>query len=98
MTLFLRGDKMYGLYEPLKLDLEPIETVPCNELMHLQFQRMQHRLVVQAGTSVEDLPAFVSGQQMPKLSKEIPARRIAIFSDAAKEGTDNQGVGGWTLG
>ena len=97
-VLFLRGDKMYGLYDALGWDLEPADLVVCNDLMHQQFQRMMSRVMVQAGTSVEHLPAFISGQPLPKIQKELPARRIVLFSDAAKEGTTNPGLGGWVLG
>ena len=97
-ALFLRGDKMYGLYDALNRDLEPLAHVECNFLMHQQFHRMKNRLVVQAGSSIVDLPSFVSGKPMASVPKELPARRIAIFSDAAKEGTDKPGLGGWILG
>ena len=89
---------MYGLYGPLGAGLEPIELVKCSPLMHSQFQRFMHRLMVQSGISVELLPAFISGRPMAKVPTQIPARRIALYSDAAKEGTANPGLGGWTLG
>ena len=63
-----------------------------------QFNRLKNRLVVQAGSSVQDLPAFVSGRSMASVPKTLPARRIAIFSDAAKEGTEQPGLGGWIIG
>ena len=72
--------------------------VTCNELMAGQFSRMKHRLMVQAGSSVEQLPAFLSGAPLEKISHSVAARRIAIFSDAAKEGTDTPGLGGWIVG
>ena len=97
-VLFMRGDKMYGLYDPLGWDLEPIEMVPCNDLMHSQLHRMSSRILTQAGSSVADLPAFLSGAPLPKLRRQLPARRFAMFSDAAKEGTDMPGLGGWFLG
>ena len=98
MSLFLRGDKMYGLYDPLSVDRQPWELVLCNDLMHKQFHSWRTRLMAQAGTSVEQLPAFVSGQPLGKVPKELPARRLAIFSGAAKEDTDNPGLGGWIAG
>ena len=54
--------------------------------------------MVQAGSSVEHLPAFVSGQALPKVTHSVSARRFVIFSDAAKEGTDNPGLGEWVVG
>ena len=96
--LFLRGDKMYGLYEPLNWGLQPIEKVECNTLMDMQLESFKHRLAVQAGSSVENVQAFLSGQPMPKVQHSIAARRWAIFSDAAKEGTDQPGLGGWICG
>ena len=89
---------MYDLYDALGWDLEPADSVVCNDLMHQKFQRMMSRVMVQAGTSVEHLPAFISGQPLPKIQKELPARRIALFSDDAKAGTTNPGLGGWVLG
>ena len=55
-VLFLRGDKMYGLYTPLSMELEPIDTVCCNALMEQQFHRMSNRIVTQAVSSVEHVP------------------------------------------
>ena len=97
-VLFLRGDKMYGLYDALSLPLEPSDLVECTELMHKQFHRMSSRILTQAGSSVTQLPAFLSGAPMSKLPKQLPARRLALFSDAAKEGTECPGLGGWILG
>lgn len=97
-ALFLRGDKMYGLYDALNWDLDPLSKVVCNFLMIQQFNRLKNRLVVQAGSSVQDLPAFVSGRPLASVPKTLPARRIAIFSDAAKEGTEQPGLGGWITG
>ena len=37
-VLFLKGDKMYGLYDPLSQGLEPIETVNCSSLMWKRWQ------------------------------------------------------------
>ena len=97
-TLFLRGDKMYGLYEPLSRDLDPIELVQANSLMQKQLTRFKRRLAVQAGSSVSDLPAFLSGRPMPRVSETLSVRRLALFSDAAKEGTAHPGLGGWICG
>ena len=97
-VLFLKGDKMYGLYEPLSWNLEPIEAVHCTTLMWKQMARMRHRLMVQAGVSVIHLRAFLSGVQLPKVQHSIATRRFAAFSDAAKEGTDRPGLGGWFCG
>jgi site-specific DNA-cytosine methylase len=97
-VLFLRADKMYGLYDVLNQELEPMDLIPCNDLMQKQFHRMSQRVIVQAGSSVADLPAFVSGAPLPKVQKQVAARRWALFSDAAKEGTDKPGLGGWFLG
>ena len=52
---------MYGLYEPLKWNLEPIEVVKCSTLAELQLNRFKHRLTVQAGSSVQNVDAFISG-------------------------------------
>ena len=68
--------------------------VKCNTLMGAQFTRMTNRLMVQAGSSVKKLPAFLSGQPLQKVSKSLSARRFALFSDAAKEGTATPGLGG----
>ena len=97
-VLFMRGDKMYGLYGPLSSNLQPAEMVACNGLMEGQFNRMKHRPMVQAGSSVEQLPAFLSGAPLEKIAHSVAARRIAIFSDAAKEGTETPGLGGWIVG
>ena len=97
-VLFLRGDKMYGLYGPLNWSLEPIQHVDCSDLMQLQLNRFKHRLAVQAGSSVENVQTFLSGQPLPKVQHSIAARRWAIFSDAAKERTDRPGLGGWICG
>ena len=97
-VLFLRGDKMYGLYHPLSMGLEPIDTVCCTDLMWKQLARMKHRLMVQAGVSVINLQAFLSGAPLPKVQHSVAARRFAAFSDAAKEGTDRPGLGGWFCG
>ena len=35
---------------------------------------------------------------MAKVSHSIPVRRWAIFSDVAKEGTTDPGLGGWICG
>ena len=96
--LFLRGDKMYGLYEPLNWGLQPIEKVKCTPLMELQLQSFKHRLAAQAGSSVQNVQAYLSGQPLPKVQHAVAARRWAIFSDAAKEGTDEPGLGGWICG
>ena len=97
-VLFLRGDKMYGLYEPLNWALEPMEKVQLPQLAKLQLSRFKHRLSVQAGSSVEHTQAFLSGKPMAKINHSLPARRWAVFNDAAKEGTDAPGLGGWTCG
>ena len=97
-VLFLRGDKMYGLYDPLNYGLEPIEKVECNGLMEMQLHSFKQRLSVQAGSSVQNVQTFLSGQPMPKAEYTIAARRWAIFSDAAKEGTNEPGLGGWIHG
>ena len=97
-VLFLRGDKMYGLYEPLNCGLEPIERVKCTSLAALQLNRFKHRLTVQAGSTVQHVQAFLSGKPLPKVQHSVAARRWAIFSDAAKEGTDEPGLGGWIVG
>lgn len=97
-VLFLRGDKMYGLYQPLSLDLQLADLVKCSSLMYKQLSRMATRVVVQSGSSVVDLPAFTSGKPLPGVPRNVPARRWAIFGDAAKEGTANPGVGGWVAG
>ena len=77
-ALYLRGDKMYGLYGPLSLDLEPSQLVQCTPLMHNQLTRMTNRLVLQAGSSVNQLPAFLSGKPLQKVSKSIAARRFSL--------------------
>ena len=97
-VLFLRGDKMYGLYHPLSMGLEPIDKVACTDLMWKQLERMKHRLMVQAGVSVVNLQAFLSGAPLLKVQHSVAARRFAAFSDAAKEGTDRPGLGGWFCG
>ena len=97
-TLFLRGDKMYGLYNALSMGLEPIEMVSCNELMQTQLMKFRHRLSVQSGSSVSQLPVFLSGQPLNKVSHSLACKRYAIFSDAAKEGTKKPGLGGWICG
>ena len=97
-VLFLRGDKMYGLYAPLNWGLCPIERVECSYLMELQLNRFKHRLTVQAGSSVANVAAFISGKPMPKVDHGVTSRRWAIFSDAAKEGTDKPGLGAWICG
>ena len=97
-ALFLRGDKMYGLYDALNWDLEPAQQIECNALMVSQFDRLKNRLVVQAGSSISYVPAFVSGRPMASVPKTLPARRLAMFSDAAKEGTATPGLGGWIVG
>ena len=97
-TLYLRGDKMYGLCEPLSKDLEPNCKVKCSELMHKQFCRMKHRLTVQAGSSVTDFMAFISGQPLQRAQYSLASRRYPAFSDAAKEGTQRPGLGGWICG
>jgi len=97
-TLFLRGDKMYGLYEPLSRGLEPIERVVCNNLMLKQLARFKAHLMVQSGSSVSQLIDFLSGRPLPKVNYSLAARRYALFSDAAKEGTDRPGLGGWICG
>ena len=51
---------MYGLYDALNWDLEPLCKVNCNFLMVSQINRLKTRLVVQAGLSVAEVPAFVS--------------------------------------
>ena len=89
---------MYGLYAPLNWGLYPIERVECSNLMVLQLNRFKHRLTVQAGSSVANVSAFVSGKPMPKVDHAITSRRWAIFSDAAKEGTDKPGLGAWICG
>ena len=53
--------------------------------------------MVQSGSSLADLPSFVSGKQMVSVPKDLPARRLAIFSDAAKERTSTPGLGGWIM-
>ena len=82
-VLFLRGDKMYGLYAPLNWGLHPIERVECSaaDLMVLQLNRFKHSL-----------------EPMPKVDHAITSRRWVIFSDAAKEGTDKPGLGAWICG
>ena len=54
--------------------------------------------MIQAGVSVTHLRAFLSGVQLPKVQRSIATRRFAAFSDAAKEGTDKPGLGGWFCG
>ena len=97
-VLFLRGDKMYGLYEPFSDRPEPIEMVTCSSLMWEQFARFQKRLLTQAGASVVHLEAFLSGRPLCKVNHSLSARRFAAFSDAAMEGTDKPGLGGWICG
>lgn len=97
-TLFLRGDKMYGLYAPLNWQLEPIQAVKCTHLMKTQLQRFKHRLAVQSGSSVANLDAFMSGKPLQKVQHSVASRRWAAFSDAAKEGTDRPGLGAWVCG
>ena len=97
-VLFLRGDKMYGLYNPLGIDRPPGEKVPCNDLMEKQMRRWIQRLHVQAGSSVLFVDAFLSGKRMPSNTPNKPARVIGVFSDAAKEGTRQPGLGGWICG
>lgn len=95
---FPRGDKLYGLYEPLNWNLEPIEKVKCSSLAKLQLNRFKHRLTMQAGSSVQHIGAFLSSQPLPKAKHAVADCRCDIFSDAAKEGTDHPGLGGWICG
>ena len=97
-VLFLRGGKNYGRYDPLNWSLEPIEKVKCSSLAKLQLNRFKHRLTVQAGSSVQHMQAFLSGQPLPKVKHAVAACWWVIFSDAAKEGTDLSGLGGWICG
>ena len=97
-VLFLRGDQVYGLYDPLNRGLEPMHMVKCSSLQKSQLNRFKHRLAVQAGSSVSQVQAFLSGQPLPKVKYLVAARRWAIFSDAAKEGTERPGLGGWICG
>ena len=70
----------------------------CNGLTEMQLHSFKQRLSVQAGSSVQNVQTFLSGQPMPKVKYTIAARRWAIFSDAAKEGTNEPGLGGWVYG
>ena len=83
---------MYGLYEPLSRGLEPIERVVCDSLMLKQLARFKAHLMVQSGSSVSQLADFLSGRPLPKVNYSLAARRYALFSDAAKEGTDQPGL------
>lgn len=89
---------MYGLYDPLNFGLELIEKVECNGLMEMQLHSFKQRLSVQAGSSVQNVQTFLLGQPMSKVKYTIAARRWAIFSDVAKEGTNEPGLGGWIHG
>jgi hypothetical protein len=97
-VLFLRGDKMYGLYAPFSESLEPKDLVALSSLAVEQLNRWVDRLLSSPGCSVEHASAFITGQKLPKLCAPLSFRSINTFSDAAKEGTENPGLGGWTCG
>ena len=89
---------MYGLYEPLSRDMEPIELVVCDDMMLKQLARFKAHLMVQSGSPVSQLTDFLSDKPLPKVNYSLAARKYASFSDAAKEGTDQPCLGGWTCG
>ena len=97
-VLFLRGDKMYGLYAPFGEYLQPWDRVSLSALACKQLNRWAGRLLNSPGSSVQHAAAFITGQKLPKLSAPLSFKSLNTFSDAAKEGTEYPGLGGWTCG
>ena len=96
--LFLRGDKMYGLYRPFDGAVSSASRLTLGELQVGRLKWLRDRIVHQPGSSVAGAPAFVVGLPMQKPAVNLHGWTVAIFSDAAKEGTQDPGLGGWICG
>ena len=96
-VLFLRGDKMYGIYHPFRTADHASSPITLGKLQKDKLAWWRCRLLEQCGSSVAGIQAFVSGAKIPAIvrSKVIS---LAIFSDAAKEGTTHPGLGAWICG
>jgi hypothetical protein len=96
--LFLRGDKMYGLYRPFKDAVSSSSWLTLGELQIGKLRWLRDRIVHQPGSSVAGAPAFTVRLPMQKSAVNLHGWTVAIFSDAAKEGTQDPGLGGWICG
>jgi hypothetical protein len=103
-VLFLRGDKMYGLYVPHIRELEPAHYISTPyltsgqlDLISKQMVAWKDRLLGGAASSVRHVDAFLSGKAVPRL--EHPRCHLfTVFSDACKESASTPGLGGWIAG
>jgi hypothetical protein len=98
-VLYLRGNAMYGLYDPMRFQWNPVDRVKPSTLAQSQLVSWAERLEVGVGASVRHAEAYITGQKMQGLSS-LPrtVRTLSVFSDAAKEGTTRPGLGGWVCG
>ena len=92
-VLFLRGDKMYGIYYPFRTADHACSPITLGKLQKDKLTWWRCRLLEQSGSSV-GIQAFVSGTKIPAIVRS-KVLSLAIFNDAAKEGTEHPGLGAW---
>ena len=63
-VLFLRGNKMYGLYRPHQHRAGPADLVVITSLMAAQLQAWKNRLLLEPGAALTNIEAFLSGTKI----------------------------------
>eukprot|EP00657_Telonema_sp_P-1_P008469 TRINITY_DN29713_c0_g1_i1.p1 TRINITY_DN29713_c0_g1~~TRINITY_DN29713_c0_g1_i1.p1 ORF type:complete len:154 (+),score=26.73 TRINITY_DN29713_c0_g1_i1:115-576(+) len=84
-------------YVPMRAWHEPSSTVSLNPLMVKQLHRWLERITTAPGSSVAQLLQRSTGLAS-KVQRPLAVRLLHLSSDAAKEGTDEPGLGGWFCG
>jgi hypothetical protein len=90
-VLFLLGDKMYGLYECFKDRPDPAVKIKLSVLATKQLRAWRKRVLSCPG-------ARVTVRREVSVAPSVGLRNLHTFSDAAKEGTQCPGLGGWLCG
>ena len=88
---------MYGIYRPFRMVENASSSITLGKLQKDKLVWWRCRLLEQCGSSVAGIKAFVSGARVPTIVRSR-VMAIAIFSDAAKEGTAHPGPGAWICG